>query len=73
MTQKFKKDEPSAYAALLEDSRDVGIELWQFTSGSPLNELLVDTSHLNAKALNKLPKNLRSRDLKKLFLLLKVY
>ncbi len=36
--QKFEKSEPAAHAALLEDVDGGGVELWQFTSDSPLNE-----------------------------------
>jgi catechol 2,3-dioxygenase-like lactoylglutathione lyase family enzyme len=38
--QKFEKGEPSALAALLEDDRGVGVELWQFNEESPLNEFI---------------------------------
>lgn len=38
--QKFEKKEPPAIAALLEDRRGIGIELWQFTGNSPLNEFV---------------------------------
>lgn len=36
--QKFEKDEPAARAALLEDKGGQGVELWQFTGNSPLNQ-----------------------------------
>lgn len=38
--EKFEKGEPAAHAALLEDERGVGVELWQFTGNSPLNKFV---------------------------------
>jgi methylmalonyl-CoA/ethylmalonyl-CoA epimerase len=40
VSQKFEKDEPPAHAALLEDESGTGVELWQFTSDSPLNKYI---------------------------------
>lgn len=38
LKQKFEKDEPAGHAALLEDEHGAGVELWQFTGDSRLNE-----------------------------------
>ncbi len=35
---KFEKSDPKAYAAIMEDQTGTGVELWQFTGDSPLNE-----------------------------------
>src|SRR4051812_38858527 len=38
--QKFEKNEPAAHAALMEDKKGLGVELWQFTGDSRLNEFV---------------------------------
>lgn len=37
---KFEKAEPAAHAAMLVDQGGGGVELWQFTGDSPLNEFV---------------------------------
>jgi catechol 2,3-dioxygenase-like lactoylglutathione lyase family enzyme len=40
VVDQFEKDEPAAHAAMLEDENGKGLELWQFTGDSPLNEFV---------------------------------
>lgn len=60
LKQKFEKDDPAAHAALMEDDRGVGVELWQFTGNSPLNEYVgrhlafkCEDAHKTAEQLKK--------------------